>query len=316
MNDLSVNTEDSSSVLLCYTLAQLNIKYSRDSVTLDGINSGFFSQAAADYGFSFPLPDYIHNELFIFFCNTLLHHNLHSDYYTFFDYFTPRLISQRDKFTSLTSNLSVLEISVILYRMLMETNSLRLRFDEIGHTSINEIYQKLEPVISRYISNAQTFTQLWEAVYYFPMPKLKVRFSRKLIETIKYYRKYKVSGLTLLENYCQYNKYKTQLDVALNPWSDFERVIKNSPAPSGVTIAETAFNLIQSISRENPTDIVRAAIYPHPEFFSKASGITVKPKNDGTSVPIHNRSNKASHGKGSLPFRDFYHIYSDSTPNS
>ena len=281
MNDLSVNTEDCSSVLLCYILAQLNIKYSGNCETLNGINSSCFYQSATDFGFSSPLPDYIHNELFSIFCNTLLHNNLHSDCHVFFDYFTPRLISQRDTFTSLTSNLSVLEISVVLCRILMETNSIHLRFDEINHKSIKEIYQKLLPTISCYISNEQTFTQLWESIYFIPMPKLKVSFSRKLIETIKYYRKYKVSGLTLLENYCQYNKYKTQLDDALNPWSDFERVIKNSPAPSGVTIAETAFNLIRSISRENPTDIVRAAIYPHPEFFSKASGIIVKPQNDG-----------------------------------
>ena len=113
------------------------------------------------------------------------------------------------------------------------------------------------------------------------MPKLKVGFSRKLIEAIKFYRKHKVSGLTLLKNYCQYNKHKTQLEGAFNPWSDFQRVIKNSPSISGVSIEESAFNLIRGISHELPTDVIRAAIYPHPEFFSKSSGLVVKPNNDG-----------------------------------
>ena len=62
LTKLSVNTEDGASVLLCYILAQLSIKYSSNSASLDGIKSNEFYQAAKDYGISFPLPDYIHDE--------------------------------------------------------------------------------------------------------------------------------------------------------------------------------------------------------------------------------------------------------------
>lgn len=47
LTELSVDTEDNTSVLLCYLLAQLNIEYSVDETTLDGTNSADFSNAVA-----------------------------------------------------------------------------------------------------------------------------------------------------------------------------------------------------------------------------------------------------------------------------
>lgn len=279
LNELSINTEDNASVLLCYILAQLNIKHSNSSSKPDGSNSNAFSHAAADYGLSIPLPEYIHDVRFTTFASTLVHHNLHTDYDSFLEYFTPRLVSQWDKFKTTTSNLSALDISVLLYLTLTETNALQLRFNEINQKIIVEMYQRLHAVFPNL--SAESFLQLWESIFYIPMPKLKVGFSRKLIEAVKFYRKYKVSGFTLLENYCQYNRHKTHLEGAFNPWSDFQRVIKNTPSISGVSITESAFNLIRGISRELPTDIIRAAIYPHPEFFTKSSGVVAKPNNDG-----------------------------------
>lgn len=177
--------------------------------------------------------------------------------------------------------MSPIDILVILYLTLTETSAFQLRFDEINQEIIDEIYRKQAFVFQHLNLTADNFAKIWEAVFYIPMPKLKVAFSKKLIDTVKFYRKYKVSGLALVENYCYYNKYKTRLDVAINPWTEFERAIGKSPTMSGVSIAESAFMLIKGISKELPTNIIRAAIYPHPEFFSKSSGISIKPNNDG-----------------------------------
>lgn len=281
LTELSVDTEDNTSVLLCYLLAQLNIEYSVDETTLDGTNSADFSNAVAKYGLALPLPKYIHDVRFSSFTHILVQNNLHSDYRSFLEYLTPRLVSQWNIFRAATSNMSPIDILVILYLTLTETSAFQLRFDEINQEIIDEIYRKQAFVFQHLNLTADNFAKIWEAVFYIPMPKLKVAFSKKLIDTVKFYRKYKVSGLALVENYCYYNKYKTRLDVAINPWTEFERAIGKSPTMSGVSIAESAFMLIKGISKELPTDIIRAAIYPHPEFFSKSSGISIKPNNDG-----------------------------------
>ena len=114
MNELSVNTEDNASVLLCYILAQLNIKYSSNSPTPDGANSKEFYHTAINFGLSNPLPEYIHDVRFTAFTLTLLQQNLDSDYYSFLEYFTPRLISQWDKLKDAIGSLPALDISVVL----------------------------------------------------------------------------------------------------------------------------------------------------------------------------------------------------------
>lgn len=281
LTELSINTEDNASVLLCYILAQMNIKYSSDSSMPDGIRSQEFLQVSEDFELPTPLPEYIHDVRFTALTVTLLQQNLDSDYYSFFEFFTPRLVSQWDKFNESTDNLSALDISVVVYLTLTQTISLQLRFSEITEKKVDEIYHRVSSALSPLKLTAETFSQIWESLYFIPMPKLKVGFSRKLVETVKFYRKHKVSGLALVKNYCQYNKHKTRLDEAFNPWSDFQREIKNSPAISGVSIEESAFNLIRSISHELPVDVIRAAIYPHPDFFNKSSGFAVKPNNDG-----------------------------------
>ena len=91
LNELSVNTEDNESVLFCYLLAQLNIMHSSSLTSFDGINNLSFSAAIANYGITDSMPEYIHNVRFIALCRTLFQYNLHTDYYTFFEYFTPAL---------------------------------------------------------------------------------------------------------------------------------------------------------------------------------------------------------------------------------
>ena len=281
LNELSVNTEDDESILFCYILAQLNIMYSSSLTAFDGINNPSFSETISNYALTESLPEYIRDVRFIALSRTLFQYNLHTDYYSFFEYFTPRLISQWDKLNSLTSSFSTLDLTVVLYLTVSETTKLNIGFDEIQHKMIAQVHQRVDRSVSHLNLSIETFTQIWEAVFYIPMPKLKVGFSKKLIEAVKFYREHKVSSYCLLQNYCQYNKHKTHIDDALNPWTEFQRSIEHKPAISGVTIAETAFNHIRDIHNESPSDIIRASIYPHPEFFTKSSGIIVKPNNDG-----------------------------------
>ena len=124
LNELSVNTEDTESVLFCYLLAQLNIAHSSSLTVIDGLNNPSFSEAVANYGIAESLPEYIHDVRFIAFCRTLIRYNLHTDYYSFFEYFTPRLISQWDMLNSLTGNFSTLDLTVVLYLTLTETSKL------------------------------------------------------------------------------------------------------------------------------------------------------------------------------------------------
>ena len=57
--------------------------------------------------------------------------------------------------------------------------------------------------------------QVWTRIAgCFLKPALKGTVSPKLVDTIRFYRQHKVSGLQLVANYCQFNKHRTQIEDA------------------------------------------------------------------------------------------------------
>lgn len=281
LTELSVDTESTADVLLCYLYAHLNIHYSSQPTALDGINTHEFSHAIEKYNFTNTLPDYIHDVRFTAFCRSLVDFHLDTNYKTFLEFFAPRLISQWDLLQSELVNLSVIERLITIYVALKGTNDLALRFEDIGKPEIASIYNKYAPLFNGILHvDSEVFLHCWQAIFYTPMPKLKKTLSKNLITAIRFYRTHKISGYALLKNYCQYNSHKTKLDEAFNPWLDFERAVKNNAPLSGVSITETAFNLVQKLSKETPSDIIRAAIYPYPELFGRNKDLKVKSRND------------------------------------
>ena len=93
----------------------------------------------------------------------------------------------------------------------------------------------------------EAFVRCWKAVYCFPMPKLNVPTSKKLVEVARLYRKHKVPGINLLKNYCLLNRYAKELEEAFNPWEEFQRSIKRNNAITGVSLEETVFNAVARI---------------------------------------------------------------------
>lgn len=144
-----------------------------------------------------------------------------------------------------------------------------------------------EQYLSFYTSfgiSKETFTECWKAVYHISMPALQRTVSSNLVDTIRFYRQHKVSGLRLVANYCQYNKHRTQIEDAFNPWVEFEQAIKGKVnAAEGISIAESTFNKIENIWKEKPSDVIRAALYPFPKLFGKRSDFNVRSKYDADS---------------------------------
>lgn len=127
-----------------------------------------------------------------------------------------------------------------------------------------------------------TFVNCWQAVYHTPMPELKGTVSPKLVDTIRFYRQHKVSGLQLVANYCQYNKHRTKIEDAFNPWIEFQQAIKGKvDAAESISIAESTFNMIENIWKEKPSDVIRAELYPFPALFGRRSDLRVRSHYDG-----------------------------------
>ena len=149
-------------------------------------------------------------------------------------------------------------------------------------STIESFYAANSELYASHEITKDTFAHCWQAVYYIHMPKLKGTVSPKLVDTIRFYRQHKVSGLQLVANYCQYNKHRTQLKDAFNPWVEFEQSIKGRVnTTEGVSIAESAFNMVGDIRSEKPNDVIRAALYSFPALFGRRSDLSVRSKYDG-----------------------------------
>jgi len=170
----------------------------------------------------------------------------------------------------------------VLYLILKSTNESQLSFAEIDASTIESFYEGNKELYNSLEITKDTFFDCWQAVYYNHMPKLKGTVSPKLVDTIRFYRHHKVSGLQLVANYCQYNKHRTQIEDAFNPWLEFQQTIKGKQnAIEGISTTETAFNRIDNIKNERPSDVIRAALYPFPALFGRRPDLKVRNNYDG-----------------------------------
>ena len=68
----------------------------------------------------------------------------------------------------------------------------------------------------------------------------------------------------------------------INPWLEFQYAVKGKQnASEGISITDTAFNRIDNIKNERPSDVIRAALYPFPKLFGQRSDFNVRSKYDG-----------------------------------
>ncbi len=170
----------------------------------------------------------------------------------------------------------------VLYLILKTTNDSQLSFPEIDASTIESFYDANSELYSSLEITKDTFAGCWQAVYYNHMPELKGTVSPKLVDTIRFYRQHKVSSLQLVANYCQYNKHRTQIEDAFNPWVEFQQAIKGKGnIAEGISIAESTFNMVEDIRNEKPSDVIRAALYPFPALFGRRPDLKVRNNYDG-----------------------------------
>ena len=93
----------------------------------------------------------------------------------------------------------------MLHLILKSAKESELPIAEIEDTTIEILYEENKELYTSFEIPKETFTECWKAVYHISMPELKGTVSAKLVDTIRFYRQHKVSGLRLVANYCQFN---------------------------------------------------------------------------------------------------------------
>ena len=267
----------------CYALAKLNIEHSRKPDYTDGIHTAEFASEASRYHL---LPSdespYYDSPAFFSLCSELVSTGMDKDCQLFFEAFAPFLVADWDRLMSIFPKGHHERLAYVLYLILKSTKESLLSFVEIDASTIESFYDANSKLYSSLEITKDTFAGCWQAVYYNHMPELKGTVSPKLVDTIRFYRQHKVSGLQLVANYCQYNKHRTQIEDAFNPWVEFEQAIKGRVnTTEGVSIAESAFNMVGDIRNERPSDVIRAALYPFPALFGRRSDLRVRSNYDG-----------------------------------
>ena len=280
---LNIDIYHYKDIVRCYALAKLNIEHSRKPDYSDGIHSAEFDTEVARY--QLLPPDgkpYYDSAAFFALCNELVSAGMDKDCRLFFEACAPFLVADWDRFVSIFPKGHHERLAYALYLILKSTKESQLPFVEIDKSSIESFYEENKEIYHSLELTKDTFIDCWQAVYYSHMPELKGTVSPKLVDTIRFFRQHKVSGLQLVANYCQYNKHRTQLKDAFNPWVEFEQSIKGRVnTTEGVSIAESAFNMVGDIRSEKPSDVIRAALYPFPKLFGKRSDFNVRSKYDG-----------------------------------
>jgi integrase len=270
-------------VVRCYILARLNIQHSSHPEYDDGIYSEEFQKAVSLYqlDISDRESDY-HSPAFFSLCGSLAEVGLDKDDRLFFETFTPFLVADWDRLESFFPKERRERLVYVLYLILKSTKKSGLSFADIDTATIEGFYNSNQAPCKALEISKDVFIGCWLAVYHIPMPNLKGTVSPSLVDAIRFYRKHKVSGLQLVKHYCEYNKYKTQLEDAFNPWLEFEQAVKGKiNTKEGISIAESAFNMVESIQREKPSDVIRAALYPFPALFGRRSDLRVRSNYDG-----------------------------------
>lgn len=284
LNALNIDVTNYEALVRCYILAQLNIQYSSGLEYKDGVNAGGFGRICVKYRLlpTAPESNYLHNPAFPLFCKELAQNGMANDYRLFFESFAPFLVANWNQYESLFPAQHRHKILVILYLILKSTNESNLQFPEISRATIEALYDTNIALYNSLQITKDTFVSCWRAVYCFPMPDLKGTVSSNLAKTIRFYRQHKVSGLQLVAHFCQYNKHRSQLEDAFNPWIEFEQTInQNKNIAEGISIAESAFNMVAEIKNEKPSDIIRAALYPFPALFGRRADLKVRNNYDG-----------------------------------
>ena len=280
---LNIDIYHYEDIVRCYALAKLNIGHSRKPDYTDGIHTAEFTAEASRYQLLSPDAEpYYDSPAFFSLCSELASTGLDKDCRLFFESFAPFLVADWDRLVSIFPKGHHERLAYVLYLILKSTNESQLSFAEIDKSSIESFYEENKEIYHSLELTKDPFIDCWQAVYYSHMPELKGTVSPKLVDTIRFFRQHKVSGLQLVANYCQYNKHRTQLKDAFNPWVEFEQSIKGRVnTTEGVSIAESAFNMVGDIRSEKPSDVIRAALYPFPALFGRRSDLRVRSNYDG-----------------------------------
>ena len=280
---LNIDIYHYEDIVRCYVLAKLNIEHSRKPDYTDGIHTDEFAAEASRYQLlSSDENPYYDSPAFFSLCSELVSAGTDKDCRLFFEAFAPFLVADWNRFVSIFPKGHHDKQACVLYLILKSTKESLLSFAEIDASKIESFYNANSELYSSLEITKDTFAGCWQAVYYNHMPELKGTVSPKLVDTIRFYRQHKVSGLRLLANYCQFNKYRTQIGDPINPWLEFQYAIKGKQnAAEGISITETVFNLIDNIHNERPSDVIRAALYPFPGLFGQRPDLKVRSKYDG-----------------------------------
>ncbi len=280
---LNIDIYHYEDIVRCYALAKLNIEHSKKSDYTDGIHSAEFGAEVSRYQLLPPNgKPYYDSAAFFTLCSELVSAGMDKNCRLVFETFAPFLVVDWDRLVSIFPKEHHDKQSCVLYLILKSTNDSQLSFPNIDASTIEGFYDANSELYESIEITKDIFAGCWQAVYCIHMPELKGTVSPKLVDTIRFYRQHKVSGLQLVANYCQYNKHRTQLKDAFNPWVEFEQSIKGRVnTTEGVSIAESAFNMVGDIRSEKPSDVIRAALYPFPALFGRRSDLRVRSNYDG-----------------------------------
>ena len=280
---LNIDIYHYEDLVRCYGFAKLNIEHSRKPDYADGIHTAEFAVEASQYQLLSPDAEpYYDSPAFFSLCSELVSAGMDKDCRLFFEAFAPFLVADWDTLVSKFPKGHYEKLAYVLYLILKSAKESELPIAEIEDATIENLYEENKELYTSFEISKETFTKCWKAVYHISMPALKGTVSPKLVDTIRFYRQHKVSGLQLVANYCQYNKHRTQIEDAFNPWLEFHQAIKGKQnTAEGISITESTFNMVEDIRNERPSDVIRAALYPFPGLFGQRPDFKVRSKYDG-----------------------------------
>ena len=280
---LNIDIFHHEDIVRCYALAKLNIEHSKQPDYTDGIHTADFAAEVTRHQLlAADGKQYYDSPAFFSLCSELVSAGMDKDCRLFFEACAPFLVVDWDTLASKFPKGHYEKLAYVLHLILKSAKESELPIAEIEDTTIEILYEENKELYTSFEIPKETFTECWKAVYHISMPELKGTVSAKLVDTIRFYRQHKVSGLRLVANYCQFNKYRTQMGDPINPWLEFQYAVKGKQnAAEGISITETAFNRIDNIKNERPSDVIRAALYPFPKLFGQRSDFNVRSKYDG-----------------------------------
>ena len=209
---LNIDIYHYEDIVRCYALAKLNIEHSKQPDYADGIHTAEFAVEISRYQLLSPDENpYYDSHAFFSLCSELVSAGMDKDCRLFFEFFAPFLVADWDWLITEFPKGHREKLAYVLYLILKSTKESQLPIAEIDKSKIESFYEENKELYTSFELAKDNFTHCWQAVYHIPMPELKGTVSPKLVDTIRFYRQHKVSGLRLLASYCQFNKYRTQL---------------------------------------------------------------------------------------------------------